>query len=444
MKTIFISSFHALISRNILETSILKALIEKGVRVVLIVPIAKKEYFQNEFGGEQVIVEGVFVPKKYFEDFFNLISLALVGIENHIVRGWKTDKRYVKYYGAFAINVLFSRFFLFHKILRYFAKTCFGSDVFQVFFERYKPDLVFTTDSFAREDRILLTESKRSGIRTLGMVRSWDNATTKGVFLEKPDHVIVTNGVLKEEMIALHRIAGEKITISGVPHYDGVLGPRTTSREQFFSDLGLDPKKKTILFAPGGKILYKHDAEILALLKRLADERRFHEPIQFLVRIPPGDRIDASPVNGDKNFIIDDPGTNVTGRKKESELSQNDNDRLNNSIFYSDIVLTLVSTMAIDGSVFGKPVVVFGFDPQKDLVDKIEKFAKYKHFEKFLGTGLVTACYSEDEFVKQTNEFLADPDANKESREELIKRYAYAIDGKSSDRVVECIFSFLR
>lgn len=443
MKTIFISSFHALISRNILGTDILPLLKEKGVRIVLVVPKQKVEYFQKTFGSDQIVVEGISSSKKYFEDFLYMISLSLVGVENHIVRGWKTDKRYIRYYNARMIHRFFSRCFFLHKALRFLARTYLRAGVFKELFSIYKPDLVVTTDSFFREDRDLLVEAKKGGIPTVGMIRSWDNATTKGVFLAEPDRIIVPNEVLKEEMMAIHHIDPKKIYITGIPHYDLILRARNMSRDQFFADIGLDENKKTILFAPGGKILYKHDAEILLLLKRHIDAGHFNHPVQFLVRIPPGDRVDVASIKDDKNFIIDDPGVNVTGRKKESELSQSDNDRLNNSIFYSDVVLTLVSTMAIDGTVFHKPVVVLGFDPKEGLPDAIDKFAKYMHFEKFLGTGLVTVSHSEEEFLKQMNAFLDEPDLNKKEREALVVRYAYKLDGKSSQRVANCILDAL-
>ena len=59
MKTIFITNFHLIISRNILATDILRILRENDTRVVIIVPEQKKEYFQKTYGGENVIVEGI-------------------------------------------------------------------------------------------------------------------------------------------------------------------------------------------------------------------------------------------------------------------------------------------------------------------------------------------------------------------------------------------------
>lgn len=435
MKTVFITSFHALISRNILQTRILSDLLEAGLRVVLIVPSAKVSFFKKEFAHPNVCVEGVSVPKKTFEDALAFLSYPLVGVENHVIRGLKTEGSWLRYYFAHALHRLLSPFFFPHRLMRFFARTYLRTDAFNTLFETYKPDLIFTTDSFYREDRALIVEAKARGVKTIGMTRSWDNPTTKGVFLAVPDKIVATNDVVKEELVAIHHVPEETITVTGVPHYDVRPQASEEGRRVFFEELGLDSSKKTVLFAPGGKILYEHDDAILRTLKRLLDKGAFSEDIQFLVRIPPSDRIDTSPVEEDARFIIDDPGTNITGRKKESELSKKDSNRLEHSLLYSDVVLTLVSTMAIDGLVYGKPVIIFAYDAESGLTDPIEKMSKYMHFEKFLGTGQIAISHSETEFVEQMNRYLAHPEEGKEKRDALVRRYTYGLDGKASERV---------
>jgi CDP-glycerol glycerophosphotransferase (TagB/SpsB family) len=317
------------------------------------------------------------------------------------------------------------------------------TNVFDNLFSQYKPDLVVATDSFDRGDRLLLLEAERKHIKTLGMIRSWDNTTTKGVFIPTPNHIVVTNEVVGGELTKIHHVSTDRITVIGIPHYDKVKEKRQIAREDVFKEVGLDPNKKTIFFSPGGKILYKHDDEMLAFFKKLLDENKFDMPVQFLVSIQPGDTINTSVIENDERFIVYRFGTNVTGRRKENEIAPDENDRLNDFLYYCDMLVTLVSTMAIDGTVFNKPVIVFAFDPKPGLPDKMAKFGKYKHFEKFLGTGLVTTSYSVNEFVNQVNTFLKNPDINKKEREALLDLYTYKRDGKSSDRFADVILKEL-
>ena len=60
MKTIFITSFHIYISRNLFYTDFLPTLLESDkLRIIILVPNDKKRYFEVHFGGPQVVIEGI-------------------------------------------------------------------------------------------------------------------------------------------------------------------------------------------------------------------------------------------------------------------------------------------------------------------------------------------------------------------------------------------------
>lgn len=441
MKTIFLSSFHALISRNILQTDILPILTEKDVRIVLLVPEPKLEYFKENFSGENVVVEAVSVPKKMFEGVIMLFAFGLFNIQNRIVRDWKRKNWWHLYIAAVIINNTLAHLPIMRVWLRKVASWYLVTDVLDPLIEKYKPSVVVTTDSFFREDRAICITAKHRGIKTVGMIRSWDNAGTKGVFLCNPDHITVPIPVLKEELVEIHRMRADIITVTGWPHYDSVQNAPHVSREEFFTAMGLDPRRKTILYGPAGEILYQHDREVLLMLKRLLDSGAFTVPVQFLVRFPPGDILDTTPIEGHPHFIIDKPGTNITERKKENEISAKDNAHLEDSLYHADLVLTLVSTLAIDGAVFNKPVVIIGFDAPGATEQSVSSFAVRLHFRKLLQSGLLPVPKNEVEFVETINAYLNDPTLHGEKRAEFVSRYAHVLDGKSALRVAECLLA---
>lgn len=55
-KTIFITSFHPLISRNILSSGILDVLVKNNIKVVIIAPKNKESFFKENFERDDVIV----------------------------------------------------------------------------------------------------------------------------------------------------------------------------------------------------------------------------------------------------------------------------------------------------------------------------------------------------------------------------------------------------
>lgn len=443
MKTILITCFHNHISRNILNT-VLPHIVREQVRVVLVVPVAKLQYFADLFSGTSVFVEGVTVPKQWFDDWLYFLSLSTVDTHNHLVEDWKNEGRLIKFYLAHVVYFIASPFFFSHTVLRFLTDRYLRTTAFDAVFKTYKPDLVFSTDLFYREDRGAIAEARRHGITTVGMVRSWDNATTKGVLLVEPDSIIVPNKVLKDELCELHRVQQEKILVTGVPHYDIVITPPTETRDAFAKRAGLDPNKKIILFAPGGKILYRHDREMLLMLQKLLDTVPGLSDVQFLVRFPPGDQGDAArDVRADSRFAIDTPGTYVTGRTKEIEISQVDQAHLHNTLHICDAVLTLVSTIAIDAAVYTKPIAIISFDPVGATDDSVAKFAEYPHFKKFLGSGLLPIAHTTEELAKIIQTSITNPDGTTDARRELVRRYAHLLDGGASGRIAAHVMSMV-
>jgi len=249
------------------------------------------------------------------------------------------------------------------------------------------------------------------------------------------------NTVLKDELWKYNKINPDKVFVSGIPHYDACIGPRETSREKFFQKMGLDPNKKLILFAPAGDILYKYDGEILKLFQELKNKNVFSQKVQFLVRFPPADTIDLNGFEKDEDFVFDEPGINISGVKKESELTRKAAEHLNDSLYYSDIVVAIVSTIAIDAAVFDKPTIILNIKGHK--FHDIKKFLLYDHFKKFISFGLCTLAESESEFIFQVNAYLENLNLDKYKRKEIIRKYCYRLDGHSSKRVARFILQHL-
>lgn len=442
MKTVIVSCFHNLISRNILDTAVVPMLVQHGYRIVILVPPGKKEYMQSAFESQQVFVEEVVVPKKRWEDLLDLFSLSVASVRNHIIYDWKRDGYAWKYYTALSIHVLLSRFFWVHRFVRFVGRIYLRPAMFEQIFLRWEPDVVFATDVFDQRDRAFLSAARRAGVKRVAMVRSWDNPTSKGVLFEGADHILVQSEVIKEEMVALHKVPEHIISVVGFPHYDKVIadGP-SESRENFITSTGLDPKKKTILYAPAGKILYPHDKELFSVLLKLLDEELLGKDVQFLVRLPPGDNIDTSVLEGDVRFAIDRPGIKLTSRKKDSEISKEENDRLVNSLFHADVVLVVVSTMVLDGIFCGRPTIILGFDPPNTTGDSIKRLINDPHFKKLVASGLVPVAKDERELGEQITRYLGDEKTHHEKREEIIRRYARALDGQAAVRVISAILA---
>lgn len=437
-KTILISSFHGSISRNILQTTIVPILNENNVRVVIVCYGGQKEYIQK-IVGERAVVISVDYKTRHIDNIIQIISMGLVTNYNLFMRRIWAEGQYTKVIFAQIIYTLGSKIPTLKRILRWFFRRSCDENKLDAVFAEYKPDVVFSTDVFDFTDSKMLTEASKRGIYTIGMVRSWDNPTTRGILLVHPKKIICWNEIIMDELVRINKFPTGDIFISGIPHHDRVITPPPTTREAFLESMGLDAKKKTIMFAPGGASQYKCDGEILKMFKRLKDENRFMEPVQFLVRQQPHDNLLFNGFNPkeDPDFVIDVPGISLSGKKKESEIRKSDDDSLINSLRFSEVVITLVSSVILDATYYDRPGIIISFEPRKGLKDSTKKFVRYKHMKKLFGWGLLTISKNEDEFVNQVNCYLKDQSLSHDKRAELSRKYAYKLDGQSSQRVAD-------
>lgn len=445
-KTILITSYHALISRNIISSGIIPILLESGIRIVIAVQEKQLEYFKKNFGQKDVVIIAIDPQKLRGEGLVQLASMGLTTPFNLFLRNLWADGNRAKVIFAQTVYYSLSRFFFLKSFIRWIVATFFKTNNFKKVFETYKPDLVFATDIFNPHDVKCLLEARGAGIKTVGMVRSWDNTSTRGVLHFVPEEIVVHNKIIKDELISYNKIDGSKIHITGIPHHDKILTPPRISKDDFFKKYGLDPKKKTVFYSPGGRMQYKFDGEFLKMLQKLTETESFSQSVQFVVSEQPGDVLckNGFDFSNAPNMILITLGVNLTGRKKESEITKEDDEDFVTFLYYSDIVLTLVSSVTLDGTFYDTPVIVLGFDPKKDLSDSVRKFTKYKHFKKLLGHNLLSVSDSEKEFVTQMNQYLNNPHHNEENRKKLTELYAYKIDGNSSRRVAECILNALK
>lgn len=256
LKTIFITSFHILVGRNLLFTDTLKILAAKGVRIIILVPNYKKGYFEKSLRQEGVVIEGVAAygfSKKFAGLFFKRLARPILRTHTSNIRTRQKlflEKK-VFYYFFFLLPARFlGRFALIIRLARWLDFSLApDKNFFKGLFERYRPDLVIAADINNENDVALLQDAKRNHIPTLGWVRSWDGPTN---FLVRavPDRIAVWNDTLKSELITFQQIKPGAISVVGIPHYDRYLRGPTLSREDFFRKLGADLSKKLILYVP--------------------------------------------------------------------------------------------------------------------------------------------------------------------------------------------------
>jgi CDP-glycerol glycerophosphotransferase (TagB/SpsB family) len=446
MKTIFITSFNPFISRNILETDVLKELRKKkDLRIVIFVPDYKKDFFCRKFVSENIIIETIKTLSIDRQDIiFRFLTGFIINTKRLRIRHLELLDKNKK-----IVNFILSKFLIIFGYLPFVKKIIQRIDFktisktkFESFFNNYKPDLVFSTDIFHNDDVHFLAEAKRRKIKTIGMVRSWDNITNKGLFRIKPDKLIVHNNAVKLEAIRYENILDNDIFVSGIPQFDYYFKDFIPSnRNDFFKRIGLDENKKTILVAPHGKRFHNTDWQLLDILKK-----ELPKEVQFIVRFPPNDTIDLKNFESDSRFFIEKTGVEFPGKNfKDNEVEFSDTKSLTDDLYHSDLVINYGSTISIDAVVFDKPVIIVAFDGYEKLpyIRSVIRFLDYNHVISILKTGFCKIAKRKEDLIKYIHMYLSDSSADSIGRKILIEEQIYNTDGNSGKRIANYINSLI-
>ncbi len=443
-KTLIVTSFFGLISRNILSTDFLEKMRSiSNLRVIILTPLSKIDLYTKTYGGNNIFFEG-FPSKKnnVFEKYTDILFLNSSDTSSrriHRLIDLKEKKRLLNFvvFWVFAklSNIKLYRCFLRWLYLFFYTKN---SDVIRIF-DLYKPDLIFSTDLFEPNDVNVLTEAKKRNIFTVGMIRSWDNITTKGLNKVISDKLIVNTPKIKEEAIKYCDFFDNNIFVVGIPHYDAYLKDKRISKEELFSRLGLDPKKKTIFFAPPGDIYTQGDSINSLILRRLSDL-----DIQIIVRFYIVGKANIGNIKPVKNKIaIDDPGSGLSFT--DADLTGKDS-HLADLLYHSDVVIAFASTLAIDAIVFNKPVVFINFDggENRPYWKSLRRFYDYDHQKSIIESGGIRLANSLEDMILYLERYLDDSSLDEIGRQKIMKERCWRLDCLSGSRLADLILRLLK
>lgn len=445
MKTIFITSFHAHISRNILATDFLKNLKARAdLKIIILVSHYKTDYFQENFGGPNVTVEGVqlYQGSKNWKRglFFKRLGIFLFNSDTRRLKKqykFYRDKKLIYYWGSMTLGLL-SRSLLIRKLVRYLDLKFSPKEFFNDLINKYKPTVIFATDVLDENDVSLMQAARLQEIPIFGMFRSWDNPT-QSMMRIIPDRLAVGSEEVRKETLELHDVPPRNILIVGQPHYDRYLHGPTKSRKEFFKEMGLDPAQKMIFFTPlGDKFVENNDIDqyVMSILAGIK--------AQILVRFPPDEQLTLKNFSKPANMVFDKPGVVFKAAEfNDREIGKADDERLVNSIYYSDLVISGPTSINLDAIFFNKPVIAVHLVPTpRHFFDAVYCYW-FSHIAKLLKTGGVRYIDKKDEFFRAIDEYLRNPSLDNEQRAQVRSMWFSHADGHSVERLGKDFLDFI-
>ena len=472
-KRIFICADHGLAAIYFLQSDVVSALLDAGVEVILLTDDALKQQIQQRFGRPGLIVEGLRLDQaKAYERSESpslqwwLHFLRRAGASNRInleaVNGFISqveDEAHAKRKLLFPLMRLVVEFLRNSRLARRILmqmQNRFNPNLYGDLFGMYKPDLVVASTPGWRYDRYLLREAGSRGVFTAAVIVGWDNSSSYSLPGASVDWISCWSELQKEELTRGADWPPERVNIGGVPAYDGYLRKEwLMPREEYFQLHGLDITRKLISYA-SSFVTFSPNIQNVEVLARLVSSDQLSKPAQLLIRLHPTHFMETPRFAAERERIralaAELPHVHVVepvplGEGGMSYYSGEDMPEKSSMMAYSDVMVTVYSTMVVEALIHGTPVVSLCIDSPEGWPGKftlpLTKIGGWPTHLRFRESSAGWEAQNETELQAAINRYLDDPMADFEARQDFIARECTFVDGKAGVHTAEFLLSLL-
>lgn len=336
-------------------------------------------------------------------------------------------------------------------VCRGIEETLYRSQIFRdtLMSRNYQAALLSSVGNFGFEAEALFArECMKAGIKTVSVVTNYDNFLNRGSAGFIPDRLGVWSAYMAENAL-LAGVPANRIEVIGAPSLDPLFAPPPMSRDDYLRGIGLDPGKKTILYAGG--VLLGQTFDIIELLVRsgLVGE------CNLIYRPYPHGKVFSSKTAGlIRNYLESLEDVFVTDAESLSNtidatltgfrLAQNARpDEKALQLRHSDVVINHFSTFGLEACVLDVPVVQIAYEGYSMFAIKKGNHpainCRQVHNSVQMVSGAAEIAYSEDDIVRYVRQYLSDPSRNREERKRYAEFECGVLDGKSTDRMFKLL-----
>jgi len=477
-KRIFISADHGMAIIYFLQSDVVSTLLAAGVEVIVLTDDETKEKISQRFAQPNLIFEGLRL--KQANDYARkvnprlqslLIYLRRVGgsrrinteaMDSHIWEVWAENgwKFRLGIWIPSALMILLLRNFSFTRKFLIRMQNCFTPTpgLYTDLLDKYQPDMVIASTPGWRMDRYLLRESARRGIPNMTVIVGWDNSSSYNVAGADVQWATCWSELQKEELVKGSDWNPEHVHVGGIPSYDGYFRKQwLMPRDQYFKLHELDPKRKLISYASSFVHFAPNYPNIEALAK-LVSSNSLAEPSQLLIRLHPSHFQDRPKIFADERaqlFELEKKYPNVHVVQPVAlggslgYYGGEDMDEKSSMMTYSDVVVTVYSTMLVETAVHDTPMIAAtidtpgGWNKPKKFSLSLKEIGDWPTHQRFRLAKAGRVANNENELRDILNLYLKDKTIDSNERRKFVEDEITFTDASSGRRTAEFILKTL-
>lgn len=448
-KTIFITISRGSIAKNFLHNDFYRILQEADSKIVLLSPAYGSEEFKKLFGGQNIFFEPLFEHKwSALDYFFTGVHKGLVYNETTELRDRFGILNKAETNAARRIfkNIFFkplSCFGFFKEAARFFDYIFCPGKKYYGLFEKYRPDIVFSTNPMDDADSYVLKAAKHFKVKIIAMSKSWDNLS-KMNYRVKPDKLLEWGKWLVGLAVKFQNMKKENVITVGAPQFDIYARPgKLLSREDFFERIGIDPGKKLLVFGSDAKYS-PNDPEIIEMILEWIKNRELAEDCALYIRPYFSNKNDEKKFEkfiGRENVVVDHWFVRNNIFRDSWDYSYENLVHFSSLIKYLSIMMNYSSTLTLDAAVCDHPVIGIAFDGSapKPFGESVARWYDSAHFKDIVDSGGLLVARSAEELKSAINLYLKNPNIRGEGRKKLRDEFCCGADGGAGERIARLL-----
>ncbi|MHC1771402.1 MAG: hypothetical protein AB9907_06610 [Flexilinea sp.] len=467
-KTVFISADHGLAIVYFLQTDVVKTLLSRGIRVVVLTDDGVTEKVREKFTSDGLYFEGLRLDrlKSYFQktdhsrQYWMHFLRWMGGSERINTTAIDCHMRQMAHETSRKGKLLMPLIRGYTKILRKSKnarknlirkQTRYTPDVYSDIFQKYQPDLVIASTSGWRYDRYLLREAAQKGIETCMAVIGWDNPSSYRLPGAPMQWATCWSEIQKQELTLGADWDEARVHVGGIPTYDGYFKKTwLLPKNAYFKLHNLDTDRKLLSFACSFVTFSPNYQDIEALVN-LVSEDALAEPSQLLIRLHPNHFIAGSLFEEEANRVRD-----LIAGKPHIHLvepvalggdlgfySGEDMPEKSSMMAWSDVFLTVYSTMVVETAIHNRPIISVCIDapggwnkPEKFCLS-LSEIGEWPTHERFRNAKAGRVVYDIDQLRDAVNLYLEHPETDEAQRRQFILDECTYTDGSAGTRTGE-------